>query len=188
MKIGMNIMYAVRGLLAIFCGVTVLTLPSPTIYSLAIIFSAYCVLEGLVILPAGLKSVARKDPRWYLIGQSAANLGAGLLILLFVGVVGFVSPRTASVLLLLLLSGRIIVIGLIELLLGIFRRKAGAPLRAPVGLASIVFGLAMIYLRDRGILYFVLPLGIFGIGVGIFLIFICFTLRDMDKTTGSPET
>jgi uncharacterized membrane protein HdeD (DUF308 family) len=187
MKIDIKIMYAIRGLLAILCGLTILALSSPTIYPLSIIFTAYCLLEGLVTLLTGVKNVERVDPRWYLLGESAVNFSAGLSIFLFAGVLGLIFPHASSIMLLLLLSGRIILIGLIELLVGVFRKKAGAQLRVPIGLASIIFGLVMIYLYDKGILFFVLPLGIFGIVVGIFMIFISFMLQGKVKTTTSPE-
>jgi uncharacterized membrane protein HdeD (DUF308 family) len=188
MKIDIKIMYAIRGILAIICGLTILVLSSPTIYPLAIIFTVYCLLEGLVTLLPGVKNVEKEDPRWYLIGESAVNLGTGLIIFVFAGIFGLIFPKASAVMLLLSLSGRIILIGLIELLVGVFRRKAGAGLRVPIGLASIIFGVVMVYFYERGIVYFVLPLGVFGIVVGISMIFICFKLKNRDKPSVSPET
>jgi uncharacterized membrane protein HdeD (DUF308 family) len=60
--------------------------------------------------------------------------------------------------------------------------------RVPIGLASIIFGLVMIYLQDKGIFFFAPFLGIYGIIVGIFLILVCFRVRDTGKATVSPET
>jgi uncharacterized membrane protein HdeD (DUF308 family) len=151
-------------------------------YSLSIVFAAYCLLEGVTALLAGLKNAEQKDPRWYLIGESAVNLSAGFFILMCVGILGFIFPGVTSILLLLLLSGRIILVGLIEIFVAIVRR-AGVLFRVPIGLASIIFGLVMIYLQGSGIVSFILPLGVYGIAVGIFLILVCFRLRDTGTAT-----
>jgi uncharacterized membrane protein HdeD (DUF308 family) len=178
MKTDIRVMYAIRGLLTIICGLTILLLPSPTIYSLATVFAAYCLLEAVVTLLPSLKKVEKNDPRWYLIGESAVNGSAGVLILMFVGILGFIFPGVTSILLLLLISGKIILIGLIELLVVVVRKKAGALFRVPISLTSIILGLVMIYLQDRGILSFVLPLGALGIVIGSLLILVCFRRTD----------
>jgi uncharacterized membrane protein HdeD (DUF308 family) len=189
MKIDVRIMYATRGFLAILCGliILVLALSSPTIYSLSIIFTVYCLLEGIITLLLGLKDTEKKDPWWYLIGESVVNISVVPLIILFATFLVFTFPQVSSMLLLLLLSGRIILIGIIEVLVGIIRR-AGMEFRVPIGLASIIFGLVMIYLQDKGIFFFAPFLGIYGIIVGIFLILVCFRVRDTGKATVSPET
>jgi uncharacterized membrane protein HdeD (DUF308 family) len=186
MKIDIRILYTMRGLLAILCGLTILVLSSPTIYSLSVIFTVYCLLEGIITLLLGLKDTEKQYPWWYLIGESVVNIAAVPLIILFATFLVLTFPRVSSILLLLLLSGRIILIGIIEVLVGAIRR-VGVEFHVPIGLASIIFGLVMIYYQDKGIFFFAPFLGVYGITVGIFLILICFKVRDAGMATISPD-
>jgi uncharacterized membrane protein HdeD (DUF308 family) len=186
MKIDIKIMYVTRGVLAILCGLIILALSSPTIYFLSVIFTVYCLLEGIITLLLGLKDTEKKDPWWYLIGESVVNISVVPLIMVFGTFLVFTFPRVSSTLLLLLLSGRIILIGIIEVLVGAIRR-VGVEFRIPLGLASIIFGLVMMYLQDKGIFFFAPFLGIYGIMVGIFLILVCFRVRDTGKAAISPD-
>ena len=185
MKRDMVVIYMIRGVLAILCGGMILFVASPTTPSLAIVFSAYCLLDGIATFLLALGGVDKKDPRWYLMGESVVNIAAGLAILIFAGVFGFLFPRVSAVLLLLLLSARISLIGLFELLVGIFRKNAAPQFRIPIGLSSAIFGLIMIYLHDRGILAFISPIGIYAIVSGVFLILACSKLKD--RNTGGSS-
>jgi uncharacterized membrane protein HdeD (DUF308 family) len=186
MKIDIRILYTIRGFLAILCGLIILVLSSPTIYTLSVIFTVYCLLEGIITLLLGLKDTDKKDPWWYLIGESVVNVSVVPLIMVFGTFLVFTLPQVSSTLLLLLLSGRIILIGIIEVLVGAIRR-VGVEFRIPIGLASIIFGLVMIYFQDKGIFFFAPFLGVYGIMVGTFLILVCFRVRDTDKAAISSD-
>ena len=145
-------------------------------------------LDGIATFILSLRGLDKKDPRWYLVGEWAINLAAGILIFIFGGVLAFAFPRVMAVFLLLLVSGRIILIGVLELLVGIVRTNAAPLFRIPIGLSSIVLGLVMIYFQDKKILAFVLPIGIYAIVVGVFLILACLKLKDMNKITSPAKT
>ncbi len=183
MKPDMFVIYMIRGFLAILCGGTILFMESTQ--SLAMVFAAYCLLDGVATFILSLRGLDKKDPRWYLVGEWAINIAAGILIFIMGGVLAFAFPRVMAIFLLLLVSGRIVLIGLLELLVGLFRANAAPLFRIPIGLSSIVFGLIMIYFQDKKILAFVLPIGIYAIVVGVFLIFACLKLRG-GNTSGSP--
>ena len=76
MKIGTGTTYTIRGVLAILTGGLLLLLlfPSLTLLQLAILLTAYFLLEGLVAFIVGLNQTETGRTRWYLMGGGVLNL------------------------------------------------------------------------------------------------------------------
>lgn len=186
MKLDMFVTYVIRAVLAILCGGVILIMASPSTVSLGIIFSVYCVLDGIATFILSLGGDDKKEPRWYLIGESAVNVASGILIFIFGAVFTFLMPRITALVVLFLVSGRIILIGLLELLVGVFGKKAAPLFRVPIGLSSIIFGLILIF-QDKNIHAFAVPIGIYAIVVGIFLILACLKLKSAKESEVAPK-
>lgn len=188
MKLQTGTTYLIRGIVAILCGVILLSSPGAGLFNLALIFTAYFLLEGLVAFIAGAGKTEAGGTRWPMMAGALINLCAAVVVFLFVGLWGIFFPRITPVLLVLIFSSRIILIGLIETAAAILRRKAGAPyLRAALGAGSVLFGLVLVYLQDEGVFTFVRPIGAFCLVFGILFVFVSFKVGAAMRALASHQ-
>lgn len=188
MKLKVENTYCIRGILAVLCGGILFFHYLSGLFELVLLFIAYFFFEGVLALAVGIKPTEAGKIRWYLLAGSIINIGAASIIFLTVGLLQMLAPRISAVLLLYLVSSRIIGVGLLELLAGVFRRQAGAAfLRTAIGLVSIIFGVITLFYEDS-VSRLVRPFGGYFIALGIALMIVFFTVRAAARGSVSQET
>ena len=101
-------MMAVRGLLAMVFGITLLAWPHPSLLTVVVLFGGYAILDGLWAIVAVVRTSPRGPTRevWPLAAEGAASLGIGILALVW----PFVSHETV-----LIIAGWGLITGALEL-------------------------------------------------------------------------
>jgi uncharacterized membrane protein HdeD (DUF308 family) len=163
---------ALRGLLAIVLGVVILTRPAMSLAVLLVAVGAYLFLDGLLALVATFHA-AREDRSWwpYLL-QGLVGVAAGMLV--------FAEPVAAALVLLLLIAVRSVITGIVEIGSAVsLKRDTGSREWALwiAGIASIAFGLLLVWVPAAGILTLVWLIGIYALVFGIDLTIVAFRTR-----------
>jgi uncharacterized membrane protein HdeD (DUF308 family) len=161
-------MVALRGVFAIIFGLIAIFLPGPTLLSLAIIFAAYLLVDGVFGIVAAVRA-ARADQRW---GWLAAE-GALSIVM---GIVSFLFPVGAVLAFVLVTAAWSLVSGGM-LLAAAWRLAAGRWWMVLSGVISILFGLALAIAPLIGALVLTWWLGAYAIAFGIALLVLSFRLR-----------
>jgi uncharacterized membrane protein HdeD (DUF308 family) len=165
---------ALRGFLAVLFGVIAIVWPGPTVAVLVILLGAFALFEGLTNIVAG----ARGREGWA-IAEGVVSVVAGIVMVILPGI-------TALALLYIVAAWAI--------LTGILRIVAAVQLRRVIrnewllvgsGVASIIFGLIAAIFPGAGILAIIWLLGGWMIVVGVLLIALAFSLRQLAHGTSS---
>jgi uncharacterized membrane protein HdeD (DUF308 family) len=182
MRLAVETTYLIRGILAILCGLIFLFWSARDGAPTGLVFLTYFFLEGVAALVFGVEGGAR----WYLLGGSVVNLVAAGLIFVFVTLLSMVFPGTTTILLLYIVCSRIVLIGLLELLAGVFRRQAAAAyLRAAIGALSVVFGLVLVSRNGKDLHDAVRALGIYFVALGVALAVVSLRARAAARQAAS---
>jgi uncharacterized membrane protein HdeD (DUF308 family) len=150
-----------RALITVAFGVLLIGWPAISLTVLILLFGAFALVDGALIVAVGLDM-----PR----GEAARTVAfiAGALAVL-VGIVTFLWPGLTEVVLLLLIALRAIVVGIAEMVaaarMGWHAR--GTWLLACVGLVSIAFGTLLLAYPGPGILALVWVIGFYAIVIGL---------------------
>jgi len=128
-----------HGLASAVVGVMILAWPGISVYALAIVFGAFSLVTGIFEFGTAFTSQGKEERGW-LIVRGLAGMGIGVLVLAW--------PGISALALLYVIAGRAIVTGALEIAAAIELRKVvdNEWLMALGGLASIVFGVALIAL------------------------------------------
>lgn len=162
-----------RGLAAIAFGVAAFIWPHITITVLVLLWGAYALVDGVFAIIAGIRSHA-ENKRWWL------SLIEGLLGVAL-GLIAVIVPNITALVLLLLISAWAIVTGAFEIGAAIQLRKyiTGEWLLALAGIASMLFGFALLINPNAGALAVVWLIGAYAIVFGILLMALGFRLRSL---------
>jgi uncharacterized membrane protein HdeD (DUF308 family) len=161
---------AVRGLCGIVFGLIALFAPGATILSLVLFFSAYMLVDGVFGIVAGVRA-ARHGQRWgLLVLEGVVNIA--------VGVVAFVWPGLTALAFLLMVAAWAILSGAL-MAAAAFRLRLdhGRWWLLLSGLASIVFGVALIVAPLAGLVVLTWWMGAYALVFGIMLLVCAFRLR-----------
>lgn len=160
-----------RGVLAILFGVFALLNPGIALATLVLLFGAYAVADGVLMIVA---AVANRDeePRW------VALLIGGILGIA-AGVLTFVWPQITAVVLLAIIAVWAILVGFAETVAAIQLRKqlTGEWVLMVAGLASVAFGVFLVARPAAGALAVILWIGVYAVVEGILLVALAFRLR-----------
>ena len=74
-------MMAIRGVLAIAFGVSIVVWPSVTLSIVVLLFSVYAILDGAWTISAGTRTSTRAFDAWPLLPEGAVSVGLGLVAL-----------------------------------------------------------------------------------------------------------
>jgi uncharacterized membrane protein HdeD (DUF308 family) len=164
---------ALRGLAAIAFGVLAFVWPHITLTVLVFFFGAYALVDGLIAIIAGLKSHATLKRWWLLLVEGLLSVAAGI--------VAFVAPGITALVLLMLIAAWAIVTGVFEIAAAIQMRKyiTGEWLLALAGVASVLFGGALLFNPNAGALAVIWIIGGYAIVFGILLVTLGFRLRSL---------
>jgi len=164
---------ALRGLAAILFGVLAFVWPRMTLTVLVFLWGAYALLDGVVAIAAGLKSHGEYKRWWVLLVEGILSLLAG--------VVAFIMPGITALVLLILIGAWAIFTGAFEIAAAIQMRKyiTGEWLLALAGIASILFGVALLINPAVGALAVVWIIGAYSIVFGVLMVALGFKLKSL---------
>jgi len=162
---------ALRGALAVIIGIIAFFFPGITLVVLIAIFGSFVLLEGSLLLIAGIRSRKENERWWILIFQGLLSLG--------VAIITFVAPMATALALLYLMAAWAIASGVIEVVAAMRLRKEvkGEWILVLDGVITILFGLALILAPDVGLLVWIWMIGGFKLASGILLIILAFKLK-----------
>ncbi|MCK8786608.1 DUF308 domain-containing protein [Roseomonas sp. NAR14] len=161
---------ALRGAVAVLFGIVALLMPVATLLSLALLFAAYLVIEGVLGIIMAARS-AHDGRRWgMLLLEGLFTLAAGILIALIPGgaVLSFVLLTAAWA----IISGGLMLAAAFRLHL-----DHGRWWLALGGLLSIVWGVLLVIAPVIGAVVLTWWLGAYAIAFGISLLVLGFRLR-----------
>lgn len=170
---------ALRGLVAILFGLVALVWPGLTLQALVLLFGVYALVDGVLALATTVRAVERHQRWWPLLLEGVLDLAIGLITLVWPGI-------TALVLLVFIASWAILT-GATELISAIRLRRviAGEWLLGLSGVASLVFGLALLAFPSAGALAVVWLIGVYALFFGVVVLVLAFRLRGWQ---GGPGT
>jgi uncharacterized membrane protein HdeD (DUF308 family) len=162
---------ALRGLFAILFGVAAFAWPSLTLAALVILFGAYALVDGVFALIAAVRAAEAHERWWLFVLEGLAGI--------IVGIITFVWPGITALVLLYLIAWWALVTGVLEIaaavrLRRVIRREWTLVLG---GLASVVFGLLLLYRPGAGALAVIWLIGIYALVFGVLFLMLGFRLR-----------
>ena len=164
---------ALRGLAAVIFGLLAFLWPHITLTALVFLFGAYALVDGAFAIVAGIRA-PREFKRWWLL------LIEGILSV-FAGVLAFTVPGITALISLGLIAAWALITGVLEIAAAIQMRKyiAGEWILVLSGVASIVFGVLMLFNPSAGALAVVWLIGAYAVVWGVLLVSLGFKLRSL---------
>ena len=161
---------ALRGVAGIVFGLIALFMPAAAMLSLALLFSAYLVVDGVFAIVATVRLAERHERWWPLLLEGILDLALGALAFLF--------PAGAILGFVLVTAGWALVTGVL-MLLSAFRLHGdhGQFWLGLGGVISILFGLVLAASPLIGAVVLTWWLGVYAIAFGIALVVLSFRLR-----------
>jgi uncharacterized membrane protein HdeD (DUF308 family) len=153
-------MPALRGVLAIVFGILALVWPGITVLALALLFGAFILVNGVMLLIGAYRT--RADS-----GQRPALLVTGVLGVL-AGVVTLIWPGVTTLVLVVLFGVWAIVTGLVEVWLAAQARAGWLP--ALAGALTFIAGVIILVQPGVGAVVLATVLGIYAILVGVLML------------------
>jgi uncharacterized membrane protein HdeD (DUF308 family) len=150
----------VRGLITLAFGVLLIGWPAISLTVLILLFGAFALVDGALILAIGVHMPSGEPAR------PVAFLAGTLAVI--VGIVTLLWPGLTGLVLLALIALRAIIVGVAEIVIAtrIGRHASAAWLLACVGLLSIAFGTLLLVHPGTGILALVWVIGLYAIVIG----------------------
>jgi uncharacterized membrane protein HdeD (DUF308 family) len=149
-----------RALITLAFGVLLVGWPAISVTVLILLFGAFALVDGALILAIGAQMPSGTAAR------PVAFIAGALAVI--VGIATFLWPGLTELMLLALIALRAIIIGVAEIMIAmrIGRRDSMAWLLACVGLLSIAFGTLLLAYPTTGILALVWVIGLYAIVIG----------------------
>jgi len=153
-----------RGLAAIGFGVLAFLWPHITLTAFVFLWGAYALVDGVLAIAAGVKSHGENKRWWVLLLEGVLGVAAG--------VIAFVIPGITALVLLIVIAAWAMVTGVFEIAAAIQLRKfiKGEWLLALAGVASVLFGFALLLNPGAGAIALVWLIGAYSIVFGVLLI------------------
>jgi uncharacterized membrane protein HdeD (DUF308 family) len=160
-----------RGLFAILFGICAIAWPGLTLTWLALLFGAYCLVDGLFAIVAAITAPAGA-PRWMILLLEG-------IVSVIIGVLTFIWPGLTALVLLYFIATWAIITGILEIVTAIRLRKviSNEWLLILSGVLSIGFGVLLFARPLSGALAVVWLIGIYAIIFGVMLIGLSLRLR-----------
>ncbi|HQR19337.1 MAG TPA: HdeD family acid-resistance protein [Burkholderiaceae bacterium] len=169
-----------RGIAAVAFGVLAWVWPGITLISLALVWGAYALVDGVCALWSGWQTKDHGKPMWQVILIGVLGIAAGLFT--------FAAPGLTAIALLTLIAAWAIVNGVFQIAAAIRLRKeiASEWLMILSGALSIVFGGLMLTNLEAGALAVAWLIGAFAIAYGALLVVLSFRLKSRAAPQSKP--
>ncbi|UGQ58558.1 HdeD family acid-resistance protein [Rhodococcus pyridinivorans] len=166
-----------RGILAVLFGVVALVWPGITVWALVVVFAAYAIIDGIVLV---VQSVRDKPEGWgWWLAMGIVSVLAGLVALFW--------PGITALALLYVIAFYAILFGITGIVGGIRFRKvpeSGWVWSVLAGVVAVLFGIVLLIFPGEGILSLIVLLGIYAILFGVLLVILAFQARSAAKKAG----
>lgn len=179
--------FALRGVLLLVLGALALAFPGPALFSFALVFAAFCLVDGIFAVVSGVSGAKRKEDHWLsLILTGILGIAVGVAFLAFPAL-GTVAYAVAA---LLLIAGWAIVSGFLQIAAAwrIRREISGEWLLMLLGGLSVLLGLALVALLwlapIPALASVAWIIGIWALMAGIASLFLAYRLR---RANHEPE-
>jgi uncharacterized membrane protein HdeD (DUF308 family) len=159
-----------RGVVAVLFGVVAIAWPGITVLSLALLFGAYTLLDGISALTMGFGHGTGSD-RMYMVLLGILGVVAGLISLIW--------PQITVIVLLVIIAVWAIVAGVTQIAAAIRLRKVirNEWFLALTGAVALVLGVLLIVQPAEGAIALVVAIATFALAWGIVLIVLGLRLR-----------
>jgi uncharacterized membrane protein HdeD (DUF308 family) len=159
---------ALRGVVAVLFGVVAIVWPGPTVAVLVILLGAFALVEGVANIVAGVR------------GRQGWAIAEGLISVI-VGIVIVVWPAITALALLYIVAVWAIITGILRIVAAIQLRRVirNEWLLVGSGLASVIFGVIAAAFPGAGILAIIWLLAAWSIVLGVLLIALALSLRQL---------
>ena len=159
-----------RGVAAVFFGLSALIWPGLTLAVLVVIYGAYALVDGVFAFVAGLRTPVGTR-RWLLFAEGALGVLAGLVALAW--------PGITAVVLLYIISFWAILSGLLRLATAVLLRGEVENMWAMIasGALLVLLGVILGALPGVGLLSLAWLIGVFALGAGVTLIWLALRVR-----------
>ncbi|MBV8072538.1 MAG: DUF308 domain-containing protein [Acidobacteriaceae bacterium] len=164
---------ALRGLVAIICGIISFAAPGAALALLVALFGAYALVDGVFAIVSTFRAI-KGHSRWVpFLLEGIAGIVAGIIT--------FLAPAITFAFLLLVVAFWAIVTGILEIVAAIRMRRhlPGEWFLLLTGVLSIVFGLIVLWRPLVGALAITIWLGAYLLLAGILLLALAFRLRGL---------
>jgi uncharacterized membrane protein HdeD (DUF308 family) len=163
---------ALRGLIAVLFGVLAFIWPGVTLITLVWLFGALALVNGILSLV-----LAAKTPKGY---PKVGSLILGGLLGILAGLLAFIMPGITAIGLLILIAAWAIATGIMELVAAVRLRKiiANEWLLILAGIASILFGVILLFQPAAGALALIWLIGAWALVFGLLLMVLAFRMRN----------
>ncbi|MGA4688733.1 HdeD family acid-resistance protein [Rhodococcus sp. AB351] len=166
-----------RGILAVLFGVVALVWPGITVWALVVVFAAYAIIDGIVLV---VQSIRDKPEGWgWWLAMGVVSVLAGLVALFW--------PGITALALLYVIAFYAILFGITGIVGGVRFRKvpeSGWVWSVLAGVVAVLFGIVLLIFPGEGILSLIVLLGIYAILFGALLIILAFQARSAAKKAG----
>jgi uncharacterized membrane protein HdeD (DUF308 family) len=174
---------AIRALFAVIFGILAFAMPRVTLAALVLLFGAYAIADGVFAIIAAVKAAGGARRWWWLVLEGILSIAVGVLT--------FVMPGITALFLLYLIAFWAILTGAFEIGIAIRLRKeiTGEWLMALCGIASVLFGVLLVFFPGAGALAVIWWIGAYAIVFGALLLALAFKLRNWERafTHGIPR-
>lgn len=158
-----------RGLMAIAFGAITLIWPGIALLALVLLFAVYMLMDGVLAIVSAVRT-ARKGERWgFLAFEGVANLAVGVLAIIWPGL-------TAFALTILIAAWAIVSGGVLFWAARDLDREHGRWWLALGGLASLIFGVLLVFAPIIGAIVLTLWLGAYAVVFGVILLVAAYKL------------
>lgn len=164
-----------RGIIAILFGLSAILMPVAALGSLALIFAAYLLIDGVAAIGCAIKAL-QAHGRWiWLVVEGVLGIVAGVVFALLPGaaVLGLVTLAAAWA----LVSGGALVAAAVRM-----HSNHGRWLMVLSGVISIVWGALLFLSPVSGAIVLAIWLGAYALVFGAMMIFLAFHVRDRRPT------
>ena len=167
--------FAVRGVLTIVFGILALVWPGPTIKALVVLFGAFVLVDGIFAVVTGIQSREYFKYWWALLLEGLTGIAIGIMT--------FIWPNIAGLVLLYFIASWAILTGIFEIIAALELRNVlpGEWATFLAGVLSILLGILLFAYPTAGAVGMVWAIGLYAIAAGIMEIIVAFRLRSLGQ-------
>jgi uncharacterized membrane protein HdeD (DUF308 family) len=171
---------ALRGLVAILFGVIALFVPGAVLLTLALLFAAYLLVDGVLGIIAAVRAASHHERWGLLLAEGVVNIVVGVIAAMFpaAAVLGFVLLVAAWA----LITGVLMVVAAFRL-----HSSHGRWWLFFAGIVSVVWGVLLVVAPLMGAVVLTWWLGGYAIVFGIMLLVVSFRLRHQHGSGGAAS-